>query len=45
MAGKEGTVTKRDPDGGYWDVTFRGRNGGIAMFAQDQLEAVVVVPA
>lgn len=44
-AGKEGTVTKRDPDGGYWDVTFRGRNGGIAMFAQDQLEALEASPA
>lgn len=37
-AGKEGTITRREAGGGYWDVTFRGRNGGIAMFADDQLE-------
>ena len=43
-SGKEGTVTKtnadHDPD--LYDVTFKGRNGGIAMFRTDQLEAVEV---
>jgi len=44
-AGKEGTITKREEGGGYWDVTFKGRGGGISMFADDQLELVEVVPA
>lgn len=39
-AGKEGTVTKRDPSGSHWDVTFKGRNGGVQMFAEDQMEAL-----
>lgn len=39
-SGKRGTVTRREPGGGYWDVTFRGRNGGVALFAEDQLESV-----
>lgn len=42
-AGKEGTVTKtnvdHDPD--FYDVTFKGRNGGLATFRTDQLEGVV----
>ena len=43
-SGREGTVAKtnadHDPD--LYDVTFKGRNGGIAMFRTDQLEAVEV---
>jgi ParB/RepB/Spo0J family partition protein len=39
-SGKQGTITNREPGGGFWDVTFRGRNGGIATFADDQLVAV-----
>jgi ParB/RepB/Spo0J family partition protein len=39
--GKEGTVTRRESGGGYWDVTFRGRNGGVALFAADQIDQVV----
>lgn len=46
-AGKEGTVAKtnadHDPD--CYDVTFKGRGGGIAMFRTDQLEAVEVATA
>ncbi|MBC7599701.1 MAG: ParB/RepB/Spo0J family partition protein [Polaromonas sp.] len=40
-AGKTGTITQREPGGGFWDVTFKGRNGGVATFAEDQIEAVV----
>lgn len=40
-SGKEGLISEtnaeHDPD--LYDVTFRGRNGGIAMFRTDQLEA------
>lgn len=39
-AGKLGTITKREPGGGYWDVSFKGRGGGLAMFAEDQLETL-----
>jgi hypothetical protein len=38
-AGKSGTVTSAMEDG-YWDVSFRGRNGGIATFHADQLTVV-----
>lgn len=38
--GKVGTVTQREPGGGYWNVTFKGRGGGIALFAADQIELV-----
>ena len=38
--GKTGTITRREDGGGYWDVTFKGRGGGVAMFAEDQLEAL-----
>lgn len=41
-AGKEGNVAKtnvdHDPD--FFDVTFKGRTGGIATFRTDQLEGV-----
>lgn len=39
-AGKEGSVTKNnvDHDPDLYDVTFKGRSGGIAMFRTDQLE-------
>ena len=43
-AGKEGTIAKtnvdHDPD--VFDVTFRGKHGGIASFRTDQLEGVAV---
>ena len=39
-AGKQGAITGREPGGGYWNVTFKGRNGGVAMFAEDQIEVV-----
>ena len=39
-AGKQGTITGREPGGGYWDVTFKGRSGGVATFTEDQLELV-----
>lgn len=38
--GKTGTITRREDGGGYWDVTFKGRGGGVAMFAEDQMEAL-----
>lgn len=37
FAGKRGRITKREDGGGFWDVTFKGRTGGVAMFAEDQL--------
>ena len=37
--GKEGTVTKPMGDRA-WDVTFRGRNGGLASFDVSELEAL-----
>lgn len=40
--GKEGTVIHRSDDGTFLDVTFKGRNGGIAMFEVELLEAVEV---
>lgn len=39
-SGKHGTITKREPGGGYWDVTFKGRGGGVSTFAEDQLEVM-----
>lgn len=39
-SGRHGSITKREPGGGYWDVTFKGRGGGVATFAEDQLEAM-----
>lgn len=41
-SGKEGTVTKTnaDNDSDMYDVTFKGRSGGIAMFRTDQIEVV-----
>ena len=36
--GKCGTITAREPGGQFWDVTFKGRSGGITKFAEDQLE-------
>lgn len=43
-SGKKGVVTKtnvdHDPD--FYDVTFKGRNGGIATFRTDQIEVVAV---
>lgn len=41
-AGKRGKITAivPVPGGGFWDVTFSGRNGGIAAFAEDQIEVV-----
>lgn len=46
-SGKEGMVTRCEPGGGYWAVTFRGRGGGISIFAEDQIEFVAhpVMPA
>jgi ParB/RepB/Spo0J family partition protein len=40
FAGKVGVITRREDGGGYWDVTFKGRTGGICQFADDQLEVV-----
>ena len=37
-AGRIGTITKREPGGGFWDVTFRGRSGGVVLLADDQIE-------
>ncbi|MDO8777055.1 MAG: ParB/RepB/Spo0J family partition protein [Burkholderiaceae bacterium] len=37
--GKEGTISAV-MDGGTWDVTFRGRNGGLANFYVSELEVV-----
>jgi hypothetical protein len=37
--GKTGTIT-RSEGGGFWDVTFKGRGGGVAMFADDQMEVL-----
>lgn len=39
-AGKCGTITGKEPGGRYWTVTFKGRNGGVTLFADDQIEAV-----
>lgn len=39
-ANKQGQITAKEPGGGYWTVTFRGRNGGVALFAEDQIDAV-----
>ena len=39
-ANKQGQITAQEPGGGYWTVTFKGRNGGLALFAEDQIEAV-----
>jgi ParB/RepB/Spo0J family partition protein len=44
-SGKEGTITRREDGGGYWCVTFKGRNGGMALFAEDQIEVVAVAVA
>ena len=38
-AGRFGTITKRLDGGRHWDVTFKGRNGGVVTMADDQLEA------
>ena len=39
-AGKNGTVLRQaDADGG-WDVSFKGRTGGVAMFAGNQMAVV-----
>lgn len=38
-AGKEGNISRCE-GGGYWDVVFKGRGGGVACFAEDQLELV-----
>lgn len=38
-AGKEGTITGKLGDA--WDVTFRGRSGGISSFMADQISVVV----
>jgi hypothetical protein len=40
FAGKVGVITRREDGGGFWDVTFKGRTGGICQFADDQLEVV-----
>lgn len=40
--GKEGTVTALQQDGVY-DVTFKGRSGGIAVFGASEIEPVGVV--
>jgi len=37
-AGKEGTITGKVGDA--WDVTFKGRTGGISSFCVDQIEVV-----
>ncbi len=37
FAGKRGHITRREDGGGFWDVAFKGRTGGVAMFAEDQL--------
>lgn len=39
-AGKCGTITGKEPGGPYWTVTFKGRSGGVTLFADDQIEAV-----
>lgn len=41
FAGKQGRITRREDGGGFWDVTFKGRTGGVAMFAEDQLSPAV----
>ena len=38
FAGKKGTITGKV--GAAWDVTFRGRSGGISSFTEDQLTVV-----
>lgn len=38
LAGKEGTITKKEPGGNYWHVKVRA--GGLQMFAEDQIERV-----
>jgi len=38
-AGKEGSITGKV--GSAWDVTFRGRSGGISSFTEDQLTVVM----
>jgi hypothetical protein len=38
-AGKEGTITGKVGDA--WDVTFRGRSGGISSFMSDQISVVL----
>ena len=38
-AGKEGTITGKVGDA--WDVTFRGRSGGISSFMADQISVVL----
>lgn len=43
--GKTGTVTSREDGGGAWTVTFKGRNGGAAIFSQDQMDLVQGVAA
>ena len=40
FAGKEGTITGKVGDA--WDVTFRGRSGGISSFMSDQISVVLV---
>ena len=40
FAGKEGTITGKVGDA--WDVTFRGRSGGISSFMTDQISVVLV---
>lgn len=37
FAGKHGSITRCEPGGGFWDVTFKGRTGGVSMFAEDRL--------
>jgi ParB/RepB/Spo0J family partition protein len=39
-AGKQGAITRREDGGGFWHVTFKGRTGGVAIFAEDQIEVV-----
>lgn len=38
MAGKEGTITKKEPGSNHWHVKVR--SGGLQMFAEDQIERV-----
>ncbi|MDP3228484.1 MAG: ParB/RepB/Spo0J family partition protein [Acidovorax sp.] len=40
FAGKTGTITRREEGGGFWDVTFKGRTGGVSMFREEQLTQV-----
>lgn len=39
-AGRTGTITAREPGGGWWTVTFKGRHGGLVLMGEDQIEAV-----